>query len=59
MLLGVPIAVVLGVSSLITVIYMDIPPMVVFQRMSSGMNSFSLIAIPFFIYAGEIRNNFV
>jgi len=54
MLLGVPIAVVLGVSSLITVIYMDIPPMVVFQRMSSGMNSFSLIAIPFFIYAGEI-----
>ncbi|GFK95851.1 C4-dicarboxylate TRAP transporter large permease protein DctM [Fundidesulfovibrio magnetotacticus] len=54
MLIGVPIAVVLGVSSLITIVYMDIPPMVVFQRMASGMNSFSLIAIPFFIYAGEI-----
>jgi len=54
MLMGVPIAVVLGVSSLVTIVYMDIPPMVVFQRMASGMNSFSLIAIPFFIYAGEI-----
>jgi len=54
MFLGVPIAMVLGVSSLITFFYMGIPPMVVFQRMASGMNSFSLIAIPFFIYAGEI-----
>ncbi|PID75992.1 MAG: C4-dicarboxylate ABC transporter permease [Deltaproteobacteria bacterium] len=52
--LGVPIAVTLGASAMVTVLYMDIPPMVVFQRMAAGMNVFSLMAIPFFIYAGEL-----
>ncbi len=47
MLLGVPIAVTLGASAMATVLYMDIPPMIVFQRMASGMNVFSLMAIPF------------
>jgi tripartite ATP-independent transporter DctM subunit len=54
MLLGMPIAFVMGLSSLITVMYMDIPPLVVFQRMAAGMNVFALMAIPFFIYAGEL-----
>ena len=52
--LGVPIAVCLAGSSMITILYMDLPPMIVFQRMASGMNVFSLMAIPFFIYAGEL-----
>lgn len=54
LLLGVPIAFTLGISSLITVIWMDLPPLVVFQRMAAGMNVFALMAIPFFIYAGEL-----
>jgi tripartite ATP-independent transporter DctM subunit len=33
---------------------MDLPPMIVFQRMAAGMNVFALMAIPFFIYAGEL-----
>ena len=57
LLLGVPIAVTLGASAMVTVVYMDIPPMVVFQRMASGMNVFSLMAIPFFIYAGELMQH--
>lgn len=55
--LGVPIAVTLGASAMATVLYMDIPPMIIFQRMASGMNVFSLMAIPFFIYAGELMQH--
>ncbi len=55
--LGVPIAVTLGAASMATVLYMDLPPMIVFQRMASGMNAFALMAIPFFIYAGELMQH--
>lgn len=54
MLIGTPIAFCLGVASFATVLYMGLPPLVVFQRMNSGMNVFSLIAVPFFIYAGDL-----
>jgi tripartite ATP-independent transporter DctM subunit len=33
---------------------MGLPPLVVFQRLNSGMSVFSLLAIPFFIYAGDL-----
>ncbi|MDI7862005.1 TRAP transporter large permease [Rhizobiaceae bacterium n13] len=54
MLIGTPIAFCLGVSSFATVLYMGLPPMVVFQRLNSGMSVFSLLAIPFFIYSGDL-----
>jgi len=54
LVLGVPVAFTLGLSSLATIIYMDLPPLVVYQRMAAGMNVFALMAIPFFIYAGEL-----
>jgi tripartite ATP-independent transporter DctM subunit len=54
MLIGTPIAFCLGVSSFATVLYMGLPPLVVFQRLNSGMSVFSLLAIPFFIYAGDL-----
>lgn len=54
LLMGVPVAFCLGLSSLATVLYMDIPPVVVFQQMSSGMNAFAMLAIPFFIYSGDL-----
>lgn len=54
MLIGTPIAFCLGVSSLATVLYMGLPPLVVFQRMNSGMSVFSMLAIPFFIYSGDL-----
>ncbi|WP_299399961.1 TRAP transporter large permease [Pelagibius sp.] len=54
LLLGVPIAFTLAIASLATVVYMDLPPVVVFQRLSAGINVFALMAIPFFIYAGEL-----
>lgn len=54
MLIGTPIAFCLGVSSLATVLYIGLPPLVVFQRMNSGMSVFSMLAIPFFIYSGDL-----
>src|SRR5690606_27198832 len=50
----VPITFSLAVSSIITAMYLKIPLMAVMQQMVQGVNSFSLLAIPFFIIAGEI-----
>ena len=50
LLIGTPVAFCLGIASLATVLYMGLPPIVVFQQMNSGMNAFAMLAIPFFIY---------
>ncbi|MFY0735205.1 MULTISPECIES: TRAP transporter large permease [Aurantimonas] len=54
LLIGTPIAFCLGIASLATVIYMGIPPLIVFQRLNSGLSVYALLAIPFFIYAGDL-----
>jgi tripartite ATP-independent transporter DctM subunit len=54
LLIGTPVAFCLGIASLATVVYMGIPAVVVFQQMNSGMNAFAMMAIPFFIYAGDL-----
>ncbi|WP_043338984.1 TRAP transporter large permease [Belnapia moabensis] len=54
LLIGVPVAFCLGAAAFATVLYMDLPPIVVFQQLSSGMNVFSMLAIPFFIFAGDL-----
>ena len=56
LVIGVPVAFSLGLASLATMVYLDIPLVVAFQRMAAGMNVFALMAIPFFIYAGELMN---
>jgi len=54
MLVGTPIAFCLGISSFATVVYLGLPPVVVFQRLNSGVSLFTLMAIPFFIFAGDL-----
>ncbi len=56
MLLRVPIAVALGLSSVLGLWLSDISFEIVAQRMFSTNNSFPLLAIPFFILAGEIMS---
>ena len=51
--LGVPIAFGLGIASLVTVLVLGPPPLIVAQRMANGINSTPLLAIPFFILAGQ------
>ncbi|AYO31119.1 TRAP transporter large permease [Biomaibacter acetigenes] len=53
-ILRVPIAFSLGISSVITAAYLHVPLAMMAQAMVRGINSFSLLAIPFFILAGEI-----
>ncbi len=54
LLIRVPVAFALGVSSVLTAWHLGLPLMVVFQQMAKGLDSFSLMAIPFFIIAGQI-----
>ncbi len=56
LIIGVPVAVSLGMASLIYVIMSDLPDVVVFHNMTNGINSFPLLAIPFFILAGHLMN---
>ena len=44
MLIGTPIAFCLGVASFATAAYMGLPPLIVFQRLNSGMSIFSMLA---------------
>ncbi|MCB8838024.1 TRAP transporter large permease [Aurantimonas sp. VKM B-3413] len=54
MFLRVPIAFALGLSSLATVFYLGLPPLMIAQRMVNGLNSFTFLAVPFFILVGNI-----
>jgi tripartite ATP-independent transporter DctM subunit len=54
--LRVPIALGLAIASLCTAIYLDIPMPVVGQQMVNSLLTFPLLAIPFFILAGELMS---
>ena len=52
--IGVPVAYAVGISAIIGAWYIDIPLEAVMIQLTSGVNTFSLLAIPFFILAGAI-----
>ncbi|WP_445336147.1 TRAP transporter large permease [Citrobacter koseri] len=52
--IGVPVAYAVGISAIIGAWYIDIPLEAVMIQLTSGVNKFSLLAIPFFILAGAI-----
>ncbi|MBS0294396.1 MAG: TRAP transporter large permease [Proteobacteria bacterium] len=54
LVLGVPVAFAIGMSSICTILYEGLPTGVIFQQMMSGMNVFSFLAIPFFVFSGEL-----
>jgi len=57
MLLGLPVAVAMAGSSLIYILTSgSVPDIVVAQRMIAGIESFPLLAVPFFILAGNLMN---
>ena len=58
LLIGLPVAVALGGSSLLYVALTgDLPLLVVVHRMVNGIDSFPLLAVPFFIMAGNLMNS--
>lgn len=52
--LGVPVAIALFGAAVATFAVMDIPLVVAVQRMAAGISIFTLMAIPFFIFAGDL-----
>jgi TRAP-type C4-dicarboxylate transport system permease large subunit len=55
---GLPVAIAMAGSSLLFILATgDLPAFVVIHRMVSGIDSFPLLAVPFFILAGNLMNN--
>ncbi len=55
---GIPVAIAMAGSALLYIWWTgNLPPFVVIHRMVSGIDSFPLLAVPFFILAGNLMNN--
>jgi C4-dicarboxylate transporter DctM subunit len=54
--LGIPLALVLGITGFSVILAMGVPPQLLAQRMFTGIDSFPLMAVPFFILAGDLMN---
>jgi TRAP-type C4-dicarboxylate transport system permease large subunit len=55
---GVPVAIAMAGSALVYILLTgSTPPFAVVHRMISGIDSFPLLAVPFFIFAGNLMNN--
>src|SRR5678809_958766 len=53
-MIGMPVAYSLGLAAILGALWIDVPLEAVMIQVSSGVNSFSLLAIPFFVLAGAI-----
>jgi len=56
LILGVPVAITLGASSLAYLLIAGIPPVVMPQKIYAGMDVFVLLSIPGFVLAGNLMN---
>lgn len=54
LVIGVPVAFSIAAATLATVLFLELPPIVVVQQVASGFGKVSLLAIPLFIFAGEL-----
>lgn len=57
MVLRIPISFCLGLSALFTAIYLEIPFLNLFQKMSTGITSFTFMCVPFFIIMAQIMTD--
>ena len=56
MMIGVPIAYALGLAALTGALWIEVPLDAVMIQLASGVNKFSLLAIPFFVLAGALMS---
>ena len=56
LILRVPIAFGMAISSLLVIIQLDLPLMSIVNQMFAGINSFPLLAVPFFMLLGQLMN---
>jgi tripartite ATP-independent transporter DctM subunit len=57
MLIGMPISFALGLASIVYMVWSGVPPVSFVQHLSKGVNSYTLLALPFFILAGQLMNH--
>ena len=55
-LIGLPVAFCLCFTSIVTMVWQDISLLAFVQNLSLGINSFPLLAVPFFILSGQLMN---
>ena len=56
LIIGAPVAVALGLASLVYILIDGLPEIILAHNMINGIDSFPLLAIPFFILAGHLMN---
>jgi C4-dicarboxylate transporter DctM subunit len=56
LVIGLPIGFTIGLSSTIYILLSGMTPQIIIQRLFTGVNNTALLAIPFFILAGELMN---
>ena len=56
LLLGMPVFAALGISSAVYMLVYDIQPLIAVQQMFTGIDQFPLLAVPFFVLAGNLMN---
>lgn len=57
LIVGTPIVFVLGIAATLALLMTtDVPVTIVSQRIFAGLNSFTIMAVPFFIYAGVVMD---
>ncbi|MHA1157943.1 MAG: TRAP transporter large permease [Alphaproteobacteria bacterium] len=54
LILGVPVAYALGLAALLAALWSGLPLEVIFLKVSDGVDEFTLLAIPFFVFAGVL-----
>src|SRR5688500_9551243 len=58
MIVGVPVAISMAVASVLYLVFYNVAPdIIAAQRMIAGVESFPLLAVPFFILAGNLMNS--
>jgi len=56
MFLGIPVAYAMGLATLVTALWIDLPLEAIMLKISDGMDDFALLTIPFFVLAGAIMS---
>jgi C4-dicarboxylate transporter, DctM subunit len=57
LVIGMPVVFVLGVAASLTVLFAsDVPIAIISQRLFAGLDSFTIMAVPFFIFAGAVMD---
>ena len=56
MFMGMPVAFAIGISAVIFYIFGPVPTMIAVQKITSATQSFPLLAVPLFVFAGHLMN---